>query len=139
MNPSEYYKTEIMAKVREPELRKVASVMADHVGEENAITLEQLCVKTGMGDRQTRLALEVLTKDYGVPIGSYSGKSGRWIIADELEKGKVIAELISRATALHERANALRRAQLPSGEARQEYLFEPPKPQPWQLQYGEWR
>ena len=39
----------------------------------------------------------------------------------------------------NERANALRRAQLPSSEALQEYLFEPPKPQPWQLQHGDWK
>lgn len=135
MKPDEYYKTEVLAKVREPELRRVARVMAEHIGEDNAITLEQLCRQTGLADRQTRLALEVLTKNYGVPIGSYSGKSGRWIIADEAEMGKVVAELISRATALHERANALKRARLPQGEPVQEYLFEPPKPKPWQLQY----
>ena len=37
MNPSDYYKHEVVNKVREPELRKVASVLANHIGQQNAL------------------------------------------------------------------------------------------------------
>jgi len=86
MNPSDYYKHEVVNKVREPELRKVASVLADHIGQQNAITLAELCAQTNMGERQARRA--VLPK---------------------------------------------------TAEPQQTALFEQPKPEPWQLQYGSWR
>lgn len=140
MNPSDYYKHEVVNKVREPELRKVASVLADHIGQQNAITLAELCARTNMGERQARRAIELLVNDYSIPVGAHSGKDGRWIIDSKAEMDAVIAELTSRANKMNKRANALRRAVLPkTAEPQQTALFEQPKPEPWQLQYGGWR
>lgn len=138
MNPQDYYKR-LIASITEDDVRRVAEVMAEHIGEENRITLQNLVALTKLNERTVRVILNTLVIEYGIPIGAQSGRAGRWICANKRELDTVIAELISRATALHERANALRRAQLPSSDAQQEYLFEPPKPQPWQLQYGAWK
>lgn len=138
MNPQDYYKR-LIASITEDDVRRVAEVMAEHIGEENRITLQNLVALTKLNERTVRVILNTLVIEYGIPIGAQSGRAGRWICANKRELDTVIAELISRATALHERANALRRAQLPSSDAQQEYLFEPPKPQPWQLQHGAWK
>ena len=138
MNPSDYYKR-LIASITEDDVRRVAEVMVNHIGEENRITLQNLVALTKLNERTVRVILNTLVIEYGIPIGAQSGRAGRWICANKRELDTVIAELISRATALHERANALRRVQLPSSDALQEYLFEPPKPQPWQLQHGDWK
>ena len=138
MNPNDYYKR-LIASITEDDVRRVAEVMAEHIGEENRITLQNLVALTKLNERTVRVILNTLVVEFGIPIGAFSGRAGRWICANKRELDTVIADLESRATALHERANALRRAQLPSSDAQQEYLFEPPKPQPWQLQHGAWK
>ena len=139
MNPSEYYKR-LIASITEDDVRRVAEVMAEHIGEENRITLQNLVALTKLNERTVRVILNTLVVEFGIPIGAHSGKDGRWIIDNKAEMDAVIAELTSRANKMNKRANALRRAVLPkTAEPQQTALFEQPKPEPWQLQYGGWR
>lgn len=55
-------------------------MLANHIGQQNAITLAELCARTNMGERQARRAIELLVNDYSIPVGAHSGKDGRWII-----------------------------------------------------------
>ena len=76
MNPNEYYRLK-SAEIQEADIRLVAACMSDHVGEENAVRLESLVARSGLGERQVRDILKVLVKDYGWPIGAHAGKAGR--------------------------------------------------------------
>jgi len=38
--------------------------MSEHIGQDNAVKLERLVARTGLGERQVRDILEVLVKDY---------------------------------------------------------------------------
>lgn len=139
MNPQDYYKR-LIASITEDDVRRVAEVMAEHIGEENRITLQNLVALTKLNERTVRVILNTLVVEFGIPIGAHSGKDGRWIIDNKAEMDAVIAELTSRANKMNKRANALRRAVLPkTAEPQQTALFEQPKPEPWQLQYGGWR
>ena len=139
MNPQDYYKR-LIASITEDDVRRVAEVMAEHIGEENRITLQNLVALTKLNERTVRVILNTLVVEFGIPIGAFSGRAGRWICANKRELDAVIAELTSRANKMNKRANALRRAVLPkTAEPQQTALFEQPKPEPWQLQYGGWR
>jgi hypothetical protein len=98
----------------EKDTRRVMSVLQQHVGESHAIRLPELCKQTNLGDRGARRILESLAVDYGVPIGSYSSKAGRWIIADENERRHVLRELYSRRGAINARIYSIERAHLPT-------------------------
>jgi hypothetical protein len=112
MNPREYYKR-MAANITDADIRMVAALMTDYIGEDNAVKLDDLCRRSGFGERQVRAMLETITTVYGIPIGSHSGRAGRWIIADEAERMGVIAELVSRRNALDDRIRAVREARLP--------------------------
>lgn len=112
MNPREYYKR-MASRITEADIRFVAALMTDYIGEENAVRLDDLCRRAGFGERQVRDMLETITVFYGIPIGSHSGKAGRWIIANENERQSVIAELASRRNALDDRIKAVRGVRLP--------------------------
>lgn len=112
MNPHDYYK-KLAAQITEADIRFVAALMTDYIGEDNAVRLDDLCRRSGFGERQVRDMLETITTVYGIPIGSHSGKAGRWIIANEGERYGVIAELASRRNSLDNRIRAVREARLP--------------------------
>lgn len=124
MKPDEYYK-KLIAEITDDDVRKVARVMAEHVGEENAITLKSLCLKAGFfkqsdsgaisyDERKTRVILNTLVVEYGIPIGAFSGRAGRWICVNSGEVDRVVADLQSRVNETKARINALRLATIPA-------------------------
>lgn len=113
MNPNEYYRLK-SAEIKEADIRLVAACMSDHVGEENAVRLESLVSRSGLGERQVRDILKVLVKDYGWPIGAHAGKAGRWIIETEQERWHVANELLSRENELRARRKVIEQAHLPA-------------------------
>jgi hypothetical protein len=114
MNPAEFYRLK-SAAITDAEVRLVAAVMSDYVGEENAVRLERLAARVGLGERQVRDILETLVVSYEWPIGAHAGRAGRWIIANEEERWRVLGDLDSRQKALYARRNALLTAKVPSG------------------------
>ncbi len=135
MTPQEIYKR-MVATIREADVRLVAACMENHIGQENAVTIQQLTARTGLHERVVRSILSTLVTDYGIPIGAQSGKAGRYIISTEDERQAVIADLRSRTAETEKRIKALQRAtliQTPPVELRepegvQETLFDLPEP-----------
>ena len=113
MNPNDYYRLK-SAEITEADIRLVAAVMSEHVGEENAVRLESLVARCGLGERQVRDILEVLVKDHGWPIGAHAGKAGRWIIANEQERWHVANELLSRENEIRARRKVIEQAHIPA-------------------------
>jgi len=127
MKPNDYYRLK-SAEIKEADIRLVAAVMSEHVGEENAVRMEKLVARCGLGERQVRDILEVLVKDYKWPIGAHAGKAGRWIIANDKERWHVANELLSRENELRARRRIIEQAHLPAkleleGRAPQMGLF----------------
>ena len=150
--PKEYYTKVIMPRVTDAKVRELVEIMADHVGIDNQIQLSELCERLNLDERGVRIAIAKLVNDYRVPVGAISGKAGRWIIQNEHEMNLVVNDLERRTASTNARIRNLRAIAIPELEPVakvervieekapvQEYLFEPPKPKPWQLQYGEWR
>ena len=80
-----YYLYIAKTQVKEPELKRTLTVMAEHIGKDNPILIEQLAAQIygeARYERQTRDDLLSLRDDYEIPIGSNSGTAGRWIIVD---------------------------------------------------------
>lgn len=112
--------------------RKVFQTLCLHVGEENAISLRDLAVLAfghptkyhlmngervydfGDIERQTRKVIEILRREYHIPVMANSGKAGRWLAADADELEKTITEMVNRAHNMLEVANQLRQARIPS-------------------------
>jgi hypothetical protein len=113
MNPAEYYRLKT-ATITDKEVALVAACMTDYIGEENSVKLDRLCARVGLGERQVRDILETLVVSYGWPIGAHAGRAGRWIIANEEERWKVLGDLDSRQKALYTRRNALLTAKVPN-------------------------
>lgn len=113
MNPADFYRLK-SATITDKEVALVAAIMSDYIGEQNAVKLDRLCARVGMGERQVRDILETLVCSYGWPIGAHAGKAGRWIIANEEERWKVLGDLDSRQKALYTRRNALLTAKVPN-------------------------
>ena len=113
MNPTDFYRLK-SAEITEADVRLVAACMSDHVGEENAVRLEALVKRCGLGERQVRDILETLVKAYRWPIGAHAGKAGRWIIANDKERWHVANELLSRENELRARRRIIERAHLPA-------------------------
>ena len=113
MQPSEYYRWK-SAEIKEADIRLVASCMSEHIGQDNAVKLERLVARTGLGERQVRDILEVLVKDYKWPIGAHAGKAGRWIISTEEERWHVANELLSRENEIRMRRKAIEQAHIPA-------------------------
>lgn len=148
MNPSDYYKR-LIAGITEDDVRRVAEIMARHIGEQNRVSIQSLVAQTKLNERTVRVILNTLVIEYGIPIGAQSGRAGRWICANQRELDTVVADLQSRANETTNRIRALRVATIPSElvtytpdttqRTPQPYLFEPPKVPEWQLQYGCWK
>ena len=113
MNPTDFYRMK-SSEIQEADIRLVAAVMSEHVGEENAVRMEKLVARCGLGERQVRDILEVLVKDYKWPIGAHAGKAGRWIIANEQERWHVANELLSRENELRARRKVIEQAHIPA-------------------------
>lgn len=117
INPREYWR-QISAEIDDSTLRRVAHVMSNHVGEQNAVTLEMLCRLTfgdftGGNERKVRKALEELVTMHYMPVCAHSGTGGRWIAASSDEVDEVVADLVSRRDAISARINSLRSAHIP--------------------------
>ena len=130
-DPGRYY-SELLRSITEQDVYAVLRVMLNHVGEDNAVHLSDIADQVfGIAyydddengnqvpvhhDRKTRACLETLVTKYGVPIGAYSGKAGRWICASAEEIERVAADLESRVQSTNDRIAALRRIPLPYHE-----------------------
>ena len=113
MNTKDFYRLK-SAEITEADVRLVAACMSDHVGEENAVRLEALVARCGLGERQIRDILETLVKEYRWPIGAHAGKAGRFIIANDKERWHVANELLSRENELRARRRIIEQAHLPA-------------------------
>jgi hypothetical protein len=117
-DPSEFYKS-LISSIKEDDVKKVAEIMTEFVGEKNNITLRDLAIRVfgefnTNTERKTRLILEELVTNYRFPIGAYSGKSGRWLCRDAEERDRVISDLESRRDATNKRIRSLRSAVIPA-------------------------
>lgn len=108
------YYVEMANAIKDSDVRTVAAVMSAHVGEANAIRIEQLSDEAGISERQVRCILEQLVTDYGWAIGAHSSIPGRWIIASEEERWHVANELLSREEALRKRRRIIEQIKLPA-------------------------
>jgi len=113
MNPREYYHL-MTASITEADIRLVAACMTDHIGEENAVRIENLAGRVGFHERQVRDILETLVIQYGWPVCAHAGKAGRWLATNEDDRWLVIGDLDSRIKSLRERREAMLRAKIPN-------------------------
>lgn len=119
MDPAKFY-GELVDSIDDHDLRKAARILSYHVGEENAISLQDLTLQLfgEAGDtslRKTREVLAQLIENHGYPVCSNSGKAGRWMPATREEAIEAAAERESRAEKLLATARKLRAARLPAG------------------------
>lgn len=132
MNPREYYR-KLAFGIKDAEIRAVAAVMAEHIGEENAVRLDALCGRVGMDERRVRIVLEKLVTEYGVPVCAHSGKAGRWLARSCDEARETQAEYYSRAAADKRRGDAFNTCHYPPKQVEelrevQPALLEMPEP-----------
>lgn len=134
MNPRDYYRT-LSFSIKDAEIRLVAAVMTDYVGEENAVRIEDLSGRVGMDERKVRLILAQLVTEYGVPVCAHSGKAGRWLARTFDEARATQAEYYSRAREDKLRGDAFNRCHYPPEQVEeirevQPALLEVPEPEP---------
>lgn len=118
MNPSDFYRS-IVSTIAERDLKAVAEFMLNHIGETHAVDLNTIAVAVfgefnSSVERKLRLILEDLTTKYHMPVGAYSGKSGRWLCQDHDEIQRVVADLERRVSSTNDRIRALRMVSLPA-------------------------
>lgn len=117
--PTTKYYEEVISKIPLGAERKIYNTLCNHVGERNAISLRDL-TKLAFGglynsttERQCREAIEVLRRDYHIPVLSHSGKAGRWLAANAAELQETVSEMEDRARNTMIVAQALRQARIP--------------------------
>ena len=140
MNPREHYR-KLSFSIKDAEIRAVAAVMCEHIGEQNAIRLEALAGRVSMDERKVRLILEKLVTEYGLPVCAHSGKAGRWLARSFDEARETQAEYYSRAAADKRRGDAFNRCNYPPKQAEelrevQPALLDVPEPEP--VPYWRW-
>ena len=118
MNPREHYR-KLSFSIKDAEIRAVAAVMCEHIGEQNAVRLEALADRVSMDERKVRLILEKLVTEYGLPVCAHSGKAGRWLARSFDEARETQAEYYSRAAADKRRGDAFNRCQYPPTQAQE--------------------
>ena len=67
MTPRDYYR-KLSHDITDSEIRFVAFTMADYIGEDNAVRLEDLCKLLAMEERKVRMILERLVTEYRLPV-----------------------------------------------------------------------
>jgi hypothetical protein len=113
MNPRDYYHLKT-ASITEADVKKVAEVMADHIGKENRIKKSELCGRVSMDERKVRDILAIIAVDYRWGICSSSGVSGYWVAANEDERWQGLNDLRSRNREIDKRYGALLTAKIPN-------------------------
>lgn len=122
MKPQEFYQS-LLGSITDQDAKIVGGILLNHIGEQNAIALP-LLAKQAFGEynanteRKTRKILELLATEHRMPVWAYSGRSGRWLCADEEERQRVVADLEARIEALTARVKVLRTAIVPAQEPR---------------------
>lgn len=112
MRPDEYYH-KLSYSIKDAEIRLVAAVMSDYVGEENAVKLDALCRRLGMDERKVRIILAKLVTDYLIPVCAHSGKAGRWMARNYDEARPTQAEHYSRSAEDKRRGDAFNNCHYP--------------------------
>jgi DNA-binding IscR family transcriptional regulator len=112
MNPKDFYR-KLSFSIKDAEIRAVAAVMCEHIGEENAVRLEALASRVSMDDRKVRIILRRLRNEFGLPVCSISGKAGYWLARSLSETKPAEIEFRSRARENIENANAYQNCQYP--------------------------
>ena len=115
MNPREHYR-KLSFSIKDAEIRAVAAVMSDYIGEENAVRLDALCRRVSMDERKVRLILGKLVTEYGVPVCAHSGKAGRWLARTYADAAVTQAEHYARAVAEKRRGDAYNSCHYPPDE-----------------------
>ena len=134
MNPNDFYRMK-SAEIKEADIRLVAAIMSDYIGEENAVRLDALCRRVSMDERKVRLILGKLVTEYGVPVCAHSGKAGRWLARSFDEARETQAEYYSRAREDKRRGDAFNTCNYPPVQAEelrelQPTLLDVPEPDP---------
>lgn len=117
ISPTDFFR-EVIGSISDDDTLKVASIMLQHIGEERLIELKELAMQAFgefnvATERKTRLILAELVEKHKLPIGAYSGKSGRWLCVDDTEKERVIQDLEARDRSLQDRIRNMRMARTP--------------------------
>lgn len=115
MTPRDYYR-KLSHDITDAEIRLVALVMSDYIGEDNAIRLEDLCKLALMDERKVRMILERLVTEYRLPVCAHSGKAGRWLARTYGDAKVTQAEHYARAAAEMRRGDAYNSCQYPPEE-----------------------
>lgn len=118
IDPAKYY-SELLRTITDADVYRAAKVMMYHIGKDNAIDLLDLAEqvfgnKSVSSERRSRRCLELLVKEYNMPIGASSGKAGRWLCATPDEISETVSDLISRRNEIDGRIKALNNAVLPA-------------------------
>ena len=146
MNPKEFF-TRRAAAIKDADYRRVALIMCDHIGEENAVRKEVVQARAGLGnERDVRGMFEVLTTVYHFPICSHSGKAGYFVPPMKSAASRTRAEIRSRGEKMFAKDRAYDECEYPPEDAEvhqptaymeQNALFDMPDPKVDQLAY--WR
>jgi len=117
MNPREYYK-KLSGSVKEADLRLVAEIMSEYVGEDNRITNTEIRLYSGIKDeRKVRIILKRLLREYGLPVCGISGKAGYWLAGSFEETLSTRKDYRSRARENNDNADAFQYCHFPPEES----------------------
>jgi len=140
MNPRDYYR-KLSHDITDAEIRFVALVMSDYIGEDNAIRLEDLCKLLAMDERKVRMILERLVTEYRLPVCAHSGKAGRWLARTYEDATVTQAEHYARAAAEKRRGDAYNICNYPPEDVNKIEVIQPPLfdiPDPDIIPYWRW-
>ena len=140
MTPRDYYR-KLSHDITDGEIRLVAFTMADYVGEDNAVRLEDLCKLTSMDERKVRMILERLVTEYRLPVCAHSGKAGRWLARIMLRLGNRRVFICARAVAEKRRGDAYNICNYPPEDVDKIEVIQPPLfdiPEPDIIPYWRW-
>lgn len=107
-------------------LQIVIRILSDAVGEENAQTIFDLCLATGLKRRPMETLLEVRIQDIPFPV--VSSGAGYFRPASAADVNHCLASLRSRALCIFLRRSKVIRAALAAGYVRNGKLFSDPPP-----------
>lgn len=110
-----YYLYFAKTQINDQKLKRLLIVLADHIGKDNPIRLEdlvELVYEDQKYEKQCRDGLKALRDEYDIPIGSNSGMAGRWIIIDREDQYHTANELDSRAYEMLATSRKLRQMNL---------------------------